>query len=187
MNLMIFSLLLKKGEMMKNDNEHKMSSDPIHCLRTMLQNNIQFITLADRKAGIVLGANFVALSILISQIATHGWLVMLVIPLCFSIIVTTLAILVLSPRIKKQRFKNINNLFFEVAAAHQEHDYIKKIQSMLSSPESVYEAMIIDFYQLSVVLHSKYKYLKWCYNTCILGLSITLIYSVYFMFHHLFI
>ena len=163
--------------------DNKKDNAYIYCLRTMLQNNMQLILLADRKAGVVLGTSFLMISILITQFLMKGWLLINVIPLIFCLMISASSILALSPRVDQSQFKSKNIFFFSNICVLTEEQFIESMRHILDDPDLIINSMLIDCHQTSKILAAKYKQLKLCYSTCFVFITVLMLYvTIYFAF-----
>ncbi|ARG99991.1 Pycsar system effector family protein [Legionella micdadei] len=141
------------------------SGDRMHFLRCILQNNIQHISIADNKAGVLLGANFILLSILVGELR-KGLHLFLLIPIIFSFIIVIFAVRTLSPKLIFSAQIPRNLIFFGEVIHHEFDSYVQNAQTILSNSELIYKAMLNDFYQSSLILNKKYANLRVCYRLC---------------------
>lgn len=149
-------------------------------LRTVQQHHVNLSAMADQKASLLIGASFVVLTILFSQIESGEVSIPLLTLGIPTIIACVLAVLAVSPAIKSTNSRqksmplSLNILFFGHFAQMEEEAFQKELRVIMSSPEEVYRAMIKDIYQMGKVLHEKkYRYLGYSYRVFLLGLIVT--------------
>lgn len=162
--------------------------------RVTFRNQITLIRIADTKANMILGINTGILGLMMAVIGTKTIFTDLetienyrfIIPVACMMLTAMLsavyAVRSTKPRlIKPPRttdppstgkksylfFENIYNLTLE--------EYMQKMEHIIDSSKEVHENMIIDIYNQSKVLHSKYRLLGLSYVIFIYGLVISII------------
>jgi hypothetical protein len=140
--------------------------------------------MADQKASIILGSEFIILTLIITGIwnpldnekitAPPLWSVALVISILVSV---TFALFVLLPSmgLRKKKPTAPNLLFFSSIAEMDRDDYVEQMKVILKDDEKIYEAILKDLHSESIVLkHKKFRYLKVSYLTLILGMPVAI-------------
>ena len=165
-----------------HDTQHHHFTDDIDLsvfLRTVQQHHVSLSSMADQKASLMIGASFVVLTILFSQLDNGEVsipLLTLGIPTIFA---CALSVLSVSPSIKStdkraQLPPTPNFLFFGHFSHLSADEFMEEIEEIMAQPESVYRAMIMDIYQMGKILHEKkYRYLAYSYRVFLLGLIAT--------------
>lgn len=149
-------------------------------LRTVQQHHVNLSAMADQKASLLIGASFVVLTILFSQLERGEVSIPLLTLGVPTIIACGLSVLAVSPAITSTRprqnpmARSLNILFFGHFAQMDEETFQREVRAIMSSPEEVYRAMIKDIYQMGKILHQKkYRYLGYSYRVFLLGLVVT--------------
>jgi len=163
----------------KNDN------DVIQTLRTAHQNQTQLNLMADQKANILIGTLVLMFTVIFTRLLTMVNLsdqnfIPIILFVMLELIALVLTTLVLIPKnISGQKLINIENmpnpLFFGFFTQFSEKQYINYLNNKLSSNESARELLIIDVYEIGVILKRKYSLLRLAYIFAILGVIIPII------------
>jgi len=148
------------------------SHDAIYALRTIHQNQTQINLMADQKANILLGIHVVILTILLSRLYTLPDMPMNLIPalVTFLVLVTISFVTGLGVIIPKglrcvitETLDQVPNLFFfGFFTRFQEQEYVDFMQDQFEAHRAR-ELLIVDIYQIGLVLKQKYKLLKYAY------------------------
>ena len=155
--------------------------------RTTSRNHIQLSAIADNKANIMLSINAIIISIVVSslvpqledrQFLLFPTLVLLVVCV-LSVVFATLST---RPKVTQGTFtredieeKRANLLFFGNFHAVDLDDFEWGMNRVMGDREYLYGSMVRDLYFLGRVLHKKYKYLRICYNTFMIGLVLAIL------------
>ncbi|MEZ5007681.1 MAG: DUF5706 domain-containing protein [Chitinophagales bacterium] len=150
--------------------------------RITLPNHIKLSTIADNKANFLLSISGIILSLLLGELITDNkpvqsflmptmyFLVVLVITMILSILATR-------PNITKGKFskesilnKKSNILFFGNFHAMPLEDFTWGINQLMDDDELLYDSLTKDLYYLGIVLHKKYKYLRFAFNFFMFGI-----------------
>lgn len=154
------------------------SNHAIHLIRTTQNNTLKLSQMADQKASILMGATFLVFSISVSRSLAGDMPWSLVLLAIFAFASSLCAVMAVIPAVttaEKMPGKP-NNLFFGHFAHLDEEEWAQDVLEDLKSDETVFRAMMHDFYQNGLVLQrKKYKYLGLAYKTFIVGLFLTLI------------
>tara|TARA_R110002096_G_scaffold173997_4_gene349589 strand:+ start:27679 stop:28260 length:582 start_codon:yes stop_codon:yes gene_type:complete len=167
---------------------------------TFLEKNREIVchasAMADQKASIILGSEFIILTIIITGIwvpqydAATGTVSLQTgaeqipiwsLTLFFSILVSVaFSLIVLMPKLGPNRRKRVvkrgSLLFFSSIAEMNKDDYINEMKKVLADDELIYETILGDIYNESRVLrYKKYHYLKLSYLTLMVGIILTMI------------
>ena len=144
--------------------------------------------MADQKASIILGSEFIILSLIgtgIWRSSTAGtlppiWSIVIFVAILSSV---TFSLIVLLPSIGTKKKKptsesnDLTGLLFFGTIADMEHDqYQERMKKLISSDEEIYKAIISDLYfEAKVLRNKKYKFLKLSYLALIFGVGLSLI------------
>jgi uncharacterized membrane protein len=202
-----FRKQLKKMTEKKDEAKDKLKDDPLlsnkpprRGIETMFRNNLRghldLSGLADNKANIMLSINAIVISIVISALVPRLYVeTHLVIPtaILLFVCVTTIvfATIATRPKVTEGTFrkedvenKTANLLFFGNFHKMKQEDFEWAVKEMMKDREFLYGSMIRDFYNLGVVLHRKYKYLRICYTFFMFGIiSAVLAFAIAFITH----
>lgn len=163
-------------EALEIEKESLRSHNAIYLLRTVQQHHVQLSGMADHKAGVLLGASFVSLSILgaWSGGGAFGYAVMV---MATAILFTALfSALVLIPRSNsvKGPAENRNLMFFGTFARMPYADFESEVLGLLNDDRDIFKTMIRDIYSMGVVQHrKKYFYLRLSYACFICGVILS--------------
>jgi predicted metal-dependent HD superfamily phosphohydrolase len=155
--------------------------------RNTMRTHVEFSSMADKKADIMISVNTLLLTAVIAVLARkldnnpH-----LIIPTAIITLVslTTLiyAILATRPQVSSGTFtsediekKRANLLFFGNFHNMELKDFHWGMTELMNDRDYLYGSMIKDFYYLGKVLGQKYKYLRICYNIFMYGLIVSVI------------
>ncbi|MEM8830396.1 MAG: Pycsar system effector family protein [Cyanobacteria bacterium P01_G01_bin.19] len=166
--------------------------DVIYALRTVHQNQMQLILLADQKANILIGIVAVIFTILFTNANfltdISQWL--LVPFACFllvEVMVAVLALLVIFPkninRLRKRKIEDMSNpLFFGSFIKFKEYEFVDFLFNELNNDQAARIHLIKDIYQMGLVLKKKYLLLRYAYIFAVIGIALLLFLIVIFPF-----
>lgn len=156
-----------------------------HFLRNSYRTHIAMSSLADRKANIMIRLNSILISVLLvffKEIAdiTPVAMISASIFLLTSLISLAFATASARPEITKLHHGPFrpeiikHNIFFFGNYVHLEREqYEEAFEEMMKEKDLVYGNMIRDLFHLGGILDKKFRYLKWSYNTFLVGLILT--------------
>jgi hypothetical protein len=153
----------------------------VYLLRTTQQHHVHLSAMADQKASFLIAASFVMLTILFGQMKQGGLSLPLGVLAVSTLVAAVFAVLAVMPRsnIKTIKGLEMNPLFFGHFSLLSKQEYIHTMEKIFSSDQNVYEAMLMDIYQMGKVLHErKYRYLRYSYQVFFIGLVLTAIVAV---------
>lgn len=161
-----------------NDN-HQGGRNAIYLLRTVQQHHVHLSAMADNKAGVLLGASFVSLTIIGAWVGS-GQARYAAIVLGVAVLLTAFfAVLALIPRSGAGKWGKAattsarNVLFFGHFCVLDYEDFEQEMLAILDSDESIYRALIRDIYGIGQVQHrSKYKFIRYSYVCFLVGLVV---------------
>ena len=175
----------------KKSKEKVKEKDAGRSIETMFRNTVRthvdFSSMADTKANIMISVNTLVLTIIVSiMVRKLDSNPHLVIPTAFltltSLITLVYAILVTRPKVTRGIFtedeireKKVNLLFFGNFHKMSLNDFNWGMKEMMKDKEFLYDNMIMDFYYLGQVLGQKYQKLRICYTIFMYGLIISVI------------
>jgi len=155
------------------------SNKVVYLLRTMQQHHVSLSAMADQKAGMVLAATSVMLTIIMTQLNGDASLPLTLMVLGVTALVSAIfAVMAVMPRIDPKMFADSGrNLLFFGNFAHMKFDeFLDHIAPAINQNEELITAMLRDSYQLGLVLHrKKYRFLQISYRTLLLGLVATVV------------
>lgn len=155
--------------------------------RNTLRTHVDFSSMADTKANIMISVNTLVLTIIVSimvrKLDSNPHLVIPTAILTITSLVTLVyAILVTRPKVTKGMFteedikqKKANLLFFGNFHKMGLKEFTWGMKEMLIDKDYLYDNMIKDFYYLGQVLGEKYKKLRISYTIFMWGLIISVI------------
>jgi len=155
--------------------------------RNVMRTHVEFSSMADSKANIMISVNTLLLTAIIAILARkldsnpHLILPTALITLV-SLVTLIYAVIVTRPKITSGRFteedikrKDTNLLFFGNFFRMDLKTFDWGMKEMMKDKEYLYGSMIKDFYFLGQVLGKKYLYLRICYNIFMYGIIISVI------------
>jgi hypothetical protein len=154
------------------------SNHAIHLVRTAQMNGLRLSQMADQKASILMGATFLVFSISVSRLSAGDVPWSLVLLAVFAFASSLCAVMAVIPAITTPDSLpgKPNNLFFGHFAHRPEDEWTDEVLDDLKADETVFRAMLHDFYQNGLVLQrKKYRYLGMAYKSFIVGLFLTLV------------
>lgn len=175
-------------------NMSKASSRGIQTLfRSTFRTQINLIQIADNKANMIIGINAMIITVLMGIISTGiifsvensdrntVFMIPIVLIILTSLITAVLAIRAAKPRMMKA--KNIKNespgktslLFFGNIWNMSTQEYITRMEKLMTSPEEIYQNMMIDIHNQAKVLQRKYELLRTAYIVFMIGFTISII------------
>jgi predicted metal-dependent HD superfamily phosphohydrolase len=157
--------------------------------RVTINNHLEFSSMADTKANILISVNAIILSIVLSVLLRRlEENPELIIPTCFLLTVNVLtmvfSILAVRPKIIKEKVtpikenqeqKRVNLLFFGSFTQLPFDYYTIKMKEMMADKDYLYESMISNIYFMGLVLGKKYNYLRIAYNIFMYGFILTIL------------
>ena len=180
----------KNNGMVKNKDKEKDKSAG-RSIETMFRNtvrtHVEFSSMADTKANIMISVNTLVLTIMVSvmvrKLDTNPHLIIPTAMLTLTSLVTLVyAILVTRPKVTSGIFteddikeKKVNLLFFGNFHKVSLKDFAWGMKEMMKDKDFLYDNMIRDFYYLGQVLGQKYQRLRICYTFFMYGLIISVL------------
>jgi hypothetical protein len=171
--------------MMQVDLKTNNDNDVIQTLRTAHQNQTQLNLMADQKANILIGTLVLMFTVVISRLMTlvddtDKNLVPIIVFLILELVPLVLTTLVLIPKniatSKKLKIDQMPNpLFFGFFTRYSESEYLNFINSKLINNDSARQMLIIDIYEIGVILRKKYALLRYAYIFAMIGVILPII------------
>ncbi|MCW8803192.1 MAG: DUF5706 domain-containing protein [Ignavibacteriaceae bacterium] len=179
---------LEKSKKEKKKDKEKDAGRSIETMfRNTVRTHVDFSSMADTKANIMISVNTLILTIIVSimirKLDTNPHLIIPTAMLTLTSLVTLVyAILVTRPKVTRGMFteeeikeKKVNLLFFGNFHKMSLDDFKWGMKEMMKDKEFLYDNMIMDFYYLGQVLGQKYQKLRVCYTFFMYGLIISII------------
>lgn len=154
------------------------SANAIHMVRTVTGVNLALSRMADQKASILMGANFVVFTISVGQAGRGELPLTLAVLALFAFASALCAIAALMPSVSGRPLPEAdeNLLFFGVFATMGEREFTGRVLESLTEDERILRAMLRDIHQNGLVLsRKKYRYLRYAYWLFLAGLTMTFI------------
>ncbi|MCW8813351.1 MAG: DUF5706 domain-containing protein, partial [Chlorobium sp.] len=172
----------------KNKDQDKGAGRSIETMfRNTIRTHVNFSSMADTKANIMISVNTLVLTIIVSimirKLDTNPHLIIPTAMLTLTSLITLVyAIMVTRPKVTSGIFteedikgKKVNLLFFGNFYNMSLSDFSWGMKEMMKDKDFLYENMIMDFYYLGQVLGQKYQKLRICYTIFMYGLIISVI------------
>ena len=155
--------------------------------RNTVRTHVDFSSMADTKANIMISVNTLILTIIVSimirKLDTNPHLILPTALLTLTSLITLVyAILVTRPKVTSGIFteedvnqKKVNLLFFGNFHKMPLKDFNWGMKEMIKDKDFLYDNMISDFYYLGQVLGQKYQKLRVCYTIFMYGVIISVV------------
>lgn len=157
--------------------------------RVTLKNHITLSDIADTKANILLSVNAIIISLALSNLIpkldnpSNDYLIYpTVVFIFFSVVSMVLAVLATRPNITSGSFtkadverKKVNLLFFGNFHKMSLSEYEWAVNELVKDKEYIYSSLTKDLYFLGLVLHRKYKLLRWTYTIFMIGMIVSVL------------
>ena len=171
----------------KKDKEKDAGRSIETMFRNTVRTHVDFSSMADTKANILISVNTLVLTIMLSiMVRKLDSNPQLIIPSAIltltSLVTLVYAILVTRPKVSAGMFteediksKNVNLLFFGNFHKMGLDEFTWGMKEMMKDKDFLYDNMIKDFYYLGQVLGQKYQKLRICYTFFMYGLIISVL------------
>jgi len=186
-----------KNELIKYIQKQKVASSitnnkrAMTMVKTSSRNQIDLLSIADKKAGIMITVNSILLTILIPLFASFIFdFSSYLIPIVILVVTSGLTILFAtfatrpSAGIKKEEqeelFSGERSIFYFKNFAQLSKDkFVDEAHDLLNRDEAFEKAVFTDLYDVGVDLDRKYKRLRWCYTIFASGIILTILSFVF--------
>lgn len=158
------------------DEQHKLSVNAVHLVRTATQTNLALSQMADQKASILMGATFVVFTIAIGQARGGAIPLALLVLAGFAFLSAMCAVAAVLPSISGNGggTGRPNLLFFGTFTQWDEDEFADRVLAELGDDERIYRTMLRDIHQNGMVLqYKKYRFLRLAYLLFLTGLIAT--------------
>ncbi len=155
-------------------------------LHIVANNNMHFYRMADRKAQILIGANAIMISVLLSTaIQPSEFHRLAMIPItgqllsCFLVIILSLHSSQpgsAPPRPTEER--TVDLLHFLAYDRMDKDHYMNDLKETLENADRLYATLTRDIYFQSKVLARKYRYLTLAFNVFLIGLGVNVLATI---------
>ncbi|MBT8182290.1 MAG: phosphohydrolase, partial [Eudoraea sp.] len=157
--------------------------------RVTLKNHLTLSEIADTKANILLSVNAIIISVVLSNLIpkldnpSNAYLIYpTIIFLIFTVTSMVMAVIATRPNVGSGKFskddvanKKVNLLFFGNFHKMKLKEYELALQELVKDKDYIYSSLTKDLYFLGLVLHRKYKILRWTYSIFVVGIIATVI------------
>jgi hypothetical protein len=157
--------------------------------RVTLKNHLTLSEIADTKANILLSVNAIIISVVLSNLIpkldnpSNAYLIYpTIIFLIFTVTSMVMAVIATRPNVGGGKFtkddvanKKVNLLFFGNFHKMKLKEYELALQELVKDKDYIYSSLTKDLYFLGLVLHRKYKILRWTYSIFVVGIIATVI------------
>lgn len=156
--------------------------------RVTARNQIELVAIADNKSNIIIGINVVLITVIMAVAGSDlmigqehvlqktEFIVPFSILLVCALASAIFAILAAKPKIIRAKSQlQTSKLFFENFYEESLDDYTQDMYDILESREKPYRQMIIDMYNVGLVLQRKYSLIAKSYNVLMLGLVVSVL------------
>ncbi len=157
--------------------------------RVTLKNHITLSEIADTKANILLSVNAIIISVVLSNLIpkldnpSNTYLIYpTLIFLLFTVTSMVMAVIATRPNVGSGKFskddvanKKVNLLFFGNFHKMKLKEYELALQELVKDKEYIYSSLTKDLYFLGLVLHRKYKILRWTYSIFVVGIIVSVV------------
>ncbi len=178
---------IQEGKKKKKESDKGAGRSIETMFRNTVRTHVDFSSMADTKANIMISVNTLILTIIVSimirKLDTNPHLIIPTAMLTLTSLVTLVyAILVTRPKVTRGIFtkedihqKKANLLFFGNFHKMSLKDFNWGMKEMIKDKEFLYDNMISDFYYLGQVLGQKYIKLRICYTIFMYGVIISVL------------
>jgi hypothetical protein len=158
----------------------KVSVHAIHMARTAMTNHMALSQMADQKANILLGANFLAFTLAVGQVGAGQYSIALLVLAMTAFLSALLAIVAVVPKTSTRTADpdgpGANLLFFGTYTWLPQEEWIERMMQRSQTDGRVMMTMLRDVYQNGAVLRQKkYRYLGYAFNVFRTGLILAFI------------
>ena len=157
--------------------------------RVTLKNHITLSEIADTKANILLSVNAIIISVVLSNLIpkldnpSNTYLIYpTLIFLLFTVTSMVMAVIATRPNVGSGKFskddvanKKVNLLFFGNFHKMKLIEYELALKELVKDKDYIYSSLTKDLYFLGLVLHRKYKILRWTYSIFVIGIVVSVI------------
>ena len=182
-----------KNELIKQIHKQKSSASIVNNKRAMTmvktssRNQIDLLSIADKKAGIMITVNSILLTILIPLFASYIFdfssflipIIILVVTCGLTILFATLATRPSSGIEKDEEEKLLTGersiFYFKNFAQLPKDKFVNEAHELLNRDAAFEKAVFTDLYDVGVDLDRKYERLRWCYTIFASGIILTIL------------
>ncbi len=157
--------------------------------RVTLRNHLKLSDIADTKANILLTVNSLLVGLVLAALLpkldnpNNQYLIIpTLIFILFTVTSIILSVLATRPNVTSGKFtkadvenKKVNLLFFGNFHRMSLDEFQWAMNEMIADKDYIYSSMTKDLYFLGLVLHRKYKILRWTYNIFMTGIIVSVI------------
>jgi hypothetical protein len=155
-------------------------------IKTTSRNQVDLVSIADKKAGIMITVNSIVLSLMIPIFASYIFdLSSYIIPM-FILLITSGATIVLATLAtkplsldsmnKKELEDGTKSLFyFDNFKNMAKEEFVNSANELIVKSSYFDKSIFTDLYDVGVTLSVKYKRLRWCYSVFAIGIVLTII------------
>jgi hypothetical protein len=172
----------KSGASILN-NKHAMTM-----IKTSSRNQVDIVSIADKKAGIMITVNSILLTLLIPMFASYIFdFSSFIIPISILIVTNGLTILLatLATRPSTTKEDEITNekihsgqkslFYFKNFAQLSKNEFVNDAKELLTNESAFEKSVFTDLYDVGVDLDRKYNRLRWCYTIFGTGIVLTML------------
>ena len=172
----------KSGASILN-NKHAMTM-----IKTSSRNQVDIVSIADKKAGIMITVNSILLTLLIPMFASYIFdFSTFIIPISILIVTNGLTILLatLATRPSMVVKDELTNekihtgqksvFYFKNFATLSKNDFVNEAKELLTKDSAFEQSVFTDLYDVGIDLDRKYKRLRWCYTIFGTGIALTML------------
>ena len=163
-------------------------------IKTASRNQVDLISIADKKAGIMITVNSILLSILIPIFASYifdfsGYILPITILILTCGATIILATLATKPTMEKdvdqEEFASGNKSIFHFKnfSGLSKDDFMSNVHDVVSRSGTFERTVYMDLYDVGMDLDRKYKWLKVCYTVFIVGILLTVVTFLFSAFY----
>lgn len=187
------SIITEDKEEKKSKKKYKLTKEAINIIRTNYRNNMDLTAIADNKAHIMLTVNSLMITILVPLVVANldilkdmGFHIPITILFCTSIIAIILATLATRPNLPSEKNDinqpskggNTSPFFFGNFYKMPEEKYLEVLRKSTRNSEEINRYIMLDLFHVGKVLGKKYKLIKYCYNSFLIGIILTCIATI---------
>ncbi|MDA8692439.1 DUF5706 domain-containing protein [Saprospiraceae bacterium] len=172
----------KSGASILN-NKHAMTM-----IKTSSRNQVDIVSIADKKAGIMITVNSILLTLLIPMFASYIFdFSSFIIPISILIVTNGLTILlatlatrpsmVAKDELTSEKIHTGQKsvFYFKNFATLSKADFVHEAKEILTKDSAFEQSVFTDLYDVGIDLDRKYKRLRWCYTIFGTGILLTML------------
>ena len=188
--------LVKHIQKLKTDSSIINNKIAMTMIKTSSRNQVDLVSIADKKAGIMITVNSILLTILIPLFASYifdfsSYIVPIIVLAVTCGVTILLATLATRPTARVQNEHREDKLvngdrsifYFKNFAKLSKEKFADDIHDLLKKDSAFEKAIFTDLYDVGIDLERKYIRLRWCYTVFGSGIILTMLSFIFCIFY----